>query len=209
MPRLIDRTGDCFGRLVVLACVGRNELKKVLWRCQCKCGNIVDVPSGSLATGNTTSCGCFLKEKITKHGGYNKSSYNTWRAMMRRCYNPKDKDFVRYGAAGVTVCLAWHEYLVFAADMGEPTGSETLDRINTYGNYVYENCRWASLPTQARNVRVRKNSVSGHTGVHLRHKKWYAELTAQKKKFYSSACNTVEEAAAARKELERKHWGVA
>lgn len=30
---------------------------------------------------------------------------------------------------------------------------------------------------------------------------------AKKKKYYSRACNTVEEAAAACKELERKHWG--
>jgi hypothetical protein len=33
-------------------------------------------------------------------------------------------------------------------------------------------------------------------------------ITAKKKKFYSSACSTVEEAVAARKELERIHWGI-
>ena len=36
--------------------------------------------------------------------------------------------------------------------------------------------------------------------------KWYAEITVQKNKYYSKACNTVEEAVEARKELERKHW---
>lgn len=35
------------------------------------------------------------------------------------------------------------------------------------------------------------------------------EITSKGKKFYSKACKTVEEAAAARKELERVHWGVA
>jgi hypothetical protein len=208
MPRLINRVGDRFGRLTVIAHAGRNKLKKVLWQCQCDCGKTVNVPSGSLVTGNTTSCGCFLKETITKHGGWQKSSYNTWRAMMRRCYNLKDKDFSRYGAVGVTVCLDWHDYATFAKDMGEPSGAETLDRIDPYGNYTPENCRWASLPTQARNTRVRKNSDTGVTGVHKRGNKFLAEITAKKKKYYSKVCTTLEEAAKARKELERLHWGV-
>lgn len=208
MPRLIDRTGERFGRLTVLARAGRNKLKKVLWNCQCDCGKTVAVVSGSLATGNTTSCGCLLKETITKHGGWNKSSYNTWRAMMRRCYNPRDKDFARYGAVGITVCPAWHDYATFAADMGEPVGDQTLDRKNPYGDYTQNNARWASLPTQARNTRVRKNSATGITGVHKRGAKFMAEITVKKKKFYSKVFSTVEEAAAARKELERLYWGV-
>lgn len=207
MPRLIDRVGDRFGRLTVVARSGRNSLKKVLWRCQCDCGNTVAVPSGSLVTGNTTSCGCFLKETITKHGGWKKSSYNTWRAMMRRCYNPKDKDYARYGAIGVIVCEEWHDYAKFALDMGEPVGDQTLDRKDPYGSYTKNNSRWASLPTQARNTRVRKNSDTGVTGVHKRNGKFLAEITAKKKKYYSNVCATLEEAAAARKELERLHWG--
>jgi hypothetical protein len=160
--------------------------------------------AGDLTTGNTASCGCVIPN--FKHGGWNKSSYNTWRAMIRRCTNPNDKDYKRYGALGVKVCPQWSDYLQFAKDMGEPSGDETLDRINTYGDYTPENCRWASLPVQARNVRIRANSESGHIGVHMRNKKWYAEITAKKKKFYSKACETIEEAAAARKELERIHW---
>lgn len=209
MPKFIDRTGMRFGRLLVVEEAGRNELKKVLWKCVCDCGNTAVRTSGDLVTGNSVSCGCYLKEKITKHGGWQKSSYNTWRAMMRRCNNPKDKDYKRYGAAGVKVCPQWHDYLQFERDMGEPSGTETLDRIDPYGDYTPENCRWASLPTQARNVRIRKTNSAGVIGVHLRGEKWYAEITAQKKKFYSKACATVEEAAKARKELERLHWGVA
>jgi len=206
MPKFIDRTGQRFGRLLVAEEAGRNSLKKVLWKCICDCGNVAVRTSGDLVTGNSVSCGCYLKEKITKHGGWKKASYNTWRAMLRRCNNPNDKDYKKYGAVGVKVCAQWHDYLQFEKDMGEPIGSETLDRINPYGDYTPENCRWASLPTQARNVRVREDSTSGHTGVHMRYKKWYAEITAKKKKFYSSACNTLEEAVAARKELERIHW---
>ncbi len=209
MGKFVDRTGQRFGRLLVVEEAGRNNLKKVLWKCVCDCGNTVLRVSGDLATGNSVSCGCYLKEKITKHGGWKKSSYNTWRAMMRRCYNQKDKDFLRYGGVGVSVCPQWHDYTVFAKDMGEPVGTQTLDRIDPYGNYTPDNCRWASLPTQARNIRVPADSKTGHIGVHLRGKKWYAEVTVNKKKFYSKACQSIEDAVLARKELERLHWGVA
>lgn len=209
MVKFIDRSGERFGRLAVIERAGRNNFKKVLWKCRCDCGKEVCVTAGSLVTGNTTSCGCYLKEKITKHGGWKNASYNTWRAMIRRCTNPNDKDYAKYGAIGVKVCPQWRNYLQFERDMGEPVGAETLDRVDPYGDYTPENCRWASLPVQARNVRIRENSVSGYTGVHLRGKKWYGEITAKRKKFYSRACDTVEEAAVARKELERIHWGVA
>jgi len=209
MGKFIDRTGQRFGRLLVTEEAGRNTLKKVVWKCTCDCGNVVIKTSGDLVTGNSVSCGCYLKEKITKHGGTGKGSYNTWRAMMRRCYTSHDKDYPKYGGRGVSVFAAWHDYAAFAKDMGEPTGTETLDRIDTYGNYAPTNCRWATPTVQNRNVRVRSGSKSGFVGVNARDNSWYGEITSKGKKFYSKACKTVEEAAAARKELERVHWGVA
>lgn len=207
MGRFVDRSGQRFGKLVAIEQAGRNASKKVLWKCVCDCGKETVVDACSLATGNTQSCGCVVKN--FKHGGWNKSSYNSWRAMMRRCNNINDKDFPRYGGKGISVCERWHDYAAFASDMGEPSGAETLDRINPIGNYEPSNVRWASPTVQARNVSVRKTTASGYTGVHLRAGKWYGEITAKSKKYYSKACETVEEAAAARKELERLHWGVA
>ena len=202
--KLVDRTGQRFGKLVALEQAGRNTLKKVLWKCRCDCGNETIVVSGSLVTNNTTSCGCDAGNY--KHGGTNKGSYNSWRAMLRRCTNPQDKDYKRYGGKGITVCAEWMDYVTFATFMGEPVGKETLDRIDPAGNYEPSNVRWASPTVQARNVKTRKTTVSGHTGVHFRSGKWYGEITAKRTKYYSKACNTVEEAATARKELERLHW---
>lgn len=206
MPKFIDRTGQRFGRLLVVEEAGRNNLKKVMWRCLCDCGKTTVTTAGCLVTGNTTSCGCVVPN--FKHGGWKKASYNTWRAMMRRCNNPSDKDYPRYGAVGVKVHPEWYDYLCFARDMGEPVGAETLDRIDPYGDYAPGNCRWADLPTQARNIRVRKNSESGHVGVNRRGNKWLAEITVNRKKYYAALAATVEDAIAARKELERLHWGV-
>jgi hypothetical protein len=205
--KLVDRTGQVFEKLTVVEQAGRDKLKKVLWRCKCECGNETVVVSGSLVTGNTTSCGCVPPN--FKHGGWNKSSYNTWRAMIRRCTISTDKDYPRYGGKGVSVCPAWMEYKNFVADMGEPEGDETLDRIDTYGNYSPENCRWAGVQTQNRNTRLRVNSTTGFIGVSVVGRRFLAKITVGKKSYYSKLCATVEEAAAARKELERLHWGIA
>jgi len=126
--------------------------------------------------------------------------------MVRRCTNPQDKDYPRYGGVGVSVCPEWLEYPAFVADMGEPVGDETLDRSDTYGNYVRENCRWAGVKAQNRNTRLRANSITRVTGVSVAGKKFMAKISVGKKSYYSKVFNTVEEAAVARKELEKKHW---
>jgi len=205
--KFVDRTGQVFGKLTVFEQAGRDKLKKVLWRCTCECGNETVVVSGSLVTGNTTSCGCTVPN--FKHGGWKKSSYNTWRAMIRRCTISTDKDYLRYGGKGISVCPAWMEYKNFVADMGEPEGDETLDRVDTYGNYSPENCRWAGVQTQNRNTRLRVNSTTGFIGVSVVGRKFLAKISVGKKSYYSKLCATVEEAAAARKELERLHWKTA
>ena len=207
MGKFIDRKGHRYGRLLVLEEAGRNASKKVVWRCLCDCGKETTADACQLTTGGKVSCGCFLKEKITKHGCSGKGSYNTWRAMMRRCYVTHDKDYPRYGGNGVIVCERWHKYENFAVDMGEPSGDETLDRIDVYGNYEPENCRWAGLKTQSRNLRVRANSKTGVIGVSITHSGTYmAKITVGKRSIYSKCFKTLEEAAAARKELERLHW---
>jgi hypothetical protein len=168
------------------------------------------VLSGSLVTKNTTSCGCYLKERITKHGGYGKASYNTWRAMVRRCTVPTDKDYPRWGGSGITVCPEWMKYSNFVKDMGEPESTQTLDRINPYGNYELNNCRWVSPIIQARNIRIPKANKTGVIGViNVYANKWMASITVNKKRYYASVRNSIVEAAADRKELERLHWGKA
>lgn len=207
--KFIDRLGQRFNRLLVVEPAGRDRNKKVLWKCLCDCGQTTVVTSGSLVTGNTTSCGCVLKEAITKHGGTGKGSYNTWRAMMRRCYKELDKDYKNYGGRGIAVHAPWHEYLVFASEVGEPTGKQTLDRIDVDGHYEPGNVRWAEPSVQMRNMRFPKTNKTGVLGVLFHNNRYYANITAQGKKFYSKCFEKLEDAAAARKELERIHWGVA
>lgn len=91
----------------------------------------------------------------TKHGGYlggtESPAHYVWRSMMARCYRPTDKSYKYYGARGITVCDAWHDYTVFVHDMGEPPNGMSLDRIDVNGPYCKTNCRWATSSTQQKN----------------------------------------------------------
>ena len=68
MSRLIDLTGQRFGRLYVL---GRDEnhfghpyRREAFWWCQCSCPEHtkISVCGTALRSGHTTSCGCYQRE---------------------------------------------------------------------------------------------------------------------------------------------------
>lgn len=141
--------GARFGRLVVTAKADRAQH----WSCVCDCGGLKVVHGTNLKAGRTSSCGCLWREQATRHGAAGTPTYTSWRSMINRCTNPKDPSFDRYGAAGVQVDPAWLEYSSFLADMGERPAGTSIDRVDPFGNYCKDNCRWATAVQQARNQR--------------------------------------------------------
>lgn len=69
-----DLTNQKFGKLTVLRLGGLKNDKRC-WICQCDCGSVIEVPTGSLTSGNTTSCGC-IKSKGEEKISNILSSYN-------------------------------------------------------------------------------------------------------------------------------------
>lgn len=64
MGRLIDLTGQKFGRLTVLE---RDLSRKgVYWICRCDCGNIKSILGQHLKSKHTQSCGCLQKERASE-----------------------------------------------------------------------------------------------------------------------------------------------
>lgn len=62
---LKDLTGATYGRLTVVAYVGRYKSDRHhVYLCQCSCGNTIQAHSGSLKKGRIRSCGCLRKEVI-------------------------------------------------------------------------------------------------------------------------------------------------
>lgn len=60
----IDITGQRFGKLVALSPIySGNKEKHTKWKCQCDCGNIVEIDLGNLRSGKTQSCGCTISKQ--------------------------------------------------------------------------------------------------------------------------------------------------
>lgn len=63
--RVIDETGNKYGKLTVLRRVGSDQDKKALWLCQCECGNTTITTGRRLRNGTTNSCGCIKSMQET------------------------------------------------------------------------------------------------------------------------------------------------
>jgi len=66
-PNCIDLVGQRFGRLTVLKVAQRYRENGTgtLWRCQCDCGNFINVWAKYLRSGKTQSCGCYQRERTS------------------------------------------------------------------------------------------------------------------------------------------------
>lgn len=158
MPKFVDFTGMRFGKLTVLKLMPRNKLKQTMWLCECDCGNKKIIVAQSLKDGKTKSCGCYQKEFPSKktHGERWTRLYSIWIGMRKRCYTKTSKSYYCYGKIGITICKEWDKYEVFR-DWANSNGYRdnlTIDRIDPYGNYEPNNCRWATVEEQSINKKI-------------------------------------------------------
>lgn len=164
--RFQDLTGQRFGRLTVLerAVRGSTPGKKhrTYWLCECDCGNVSVVLAEGLKSGNTTSCGCYHREVVSKtimtHKRIEDNVYLKWSAMKARCFNKNTEHYSDYGGRGITVCDRWRDsFDLFYEDVSKlPHFGEdgySLNRIDNDGNYEPGNVEWADSVVQNNNKR--------------------------------------------------------
>lgn len=156
MGKFKTMVGEKFGRLVVDSCAGRTKTRQLRWLCKCECGGETTTVTYKLKSGHTRSCGCLQKERAakaqTRHGLCGSPTYESWRAMIARCTNQKDKSFQWYGLKGIKVCEPWLKFDNFLSDMGERPSGHTIERIDVNAGYEKSNCKWTRANRQQANT---------------------------------------------------------
>ena len=143
-----------------------------------------------------------LNKDQTKH-----YLYRTYGGMKKRCLTKTDKDYERYGGAGVKIDSRWlgpEGFFNFIEDMGDRPEGLTLDRIDSKGDYSKSNCRWADPHMQAKN---KKKSKNNGVSFYKLTNKYRSRITVKGTTYMLGFFNTIEEALEARRLGEIKYLG--
>jgi hypothetical protein len=176
MPKVVDLTGQNFGRLVVVRQAGKrvrpNGSTATKWLCICECGRETIVERFSLISGKVQSCGCLrtelLRARATTHGMSKAPEYRSFVAAKERC-KPNHRQAKDYYDLGRRFLFSsFEEFIAEVGTMEEarrkrglPPGTPLfLERIDNDGNYESGNVKWATRREQNLNRRtVRKLQV--------------------------------------------------
>ena len=165
------KVGDKFHMLTVVKEVERWVYPSGMYRrrflMQCDCGNEPKLLlTSNFITGNTQSCGCFNKEKNTKHGLHESRQYRCWTDIKTRCDKDSAKVYKGYGARGISYCEKWKTCEGLWEDMEEGySDGLTINRRDNDGNYCKENCKWDTKTYQGHQRRKRRGTLCAAIGV--------------------------------------------
>lgn len=158
MPKIVDRTGEKHGRLLVLGLAGLRG-KDRLCRVRCDCGVEKEVVQSKLTTKTKPirSCGCLAKDNHYRtHESTSHKLYSIWNSVIGRCYRPNNQSFKNYGGRGIKVCKEWRENpesFFKWLELNDYGAGLQIDRINNDGNYSPENCRVTTPKINSNNRR--------------------------------------------------------
>ena len=145
-----------------------------------------------------------------------KTVYHKWHDMIRRCYNPKCKNYIHYGARNIIVCDEWKNkengfinfckwILSVGYDENKSGRYQSIDRINVNGNYEPNNCRLATPSIQNGNMRTK--TKTGYKGVllHTSGTIYYTSVKVEGVRYFVGQSKSKNECARMRNEYIIKH----
>lgn len=235
MSRLIDLTGQKFGKLTVIKRVEdhiqSNGRHVVQWMCKCDCGNELIVLGDSLKGKKTKSCGCLqreftktlLKEINTKRNNYNLTDkeygigytskneefyfdLEDYDKIEDYCWFTDDNGYIVARIRGSNKYAKLHRIIL---NCTEHTPVDHKNGKATRNDNRKSNLRIGTYSQNGMNRNVSSNNTSGVTGVtwHKGKQKWTAQITVNNKQISLGSFNDFEDAVKARKEAEDKYFG--
>lgn len=165
--------GERYGRLTVIEYAGSANGSRT-YRCACDCGREIIAVGSSVRKGHTKSCGCYKSDVKSewartsgwqfRHGLSRHPNYTLWQGIHRRCEDPENKSWTRYGGRGIAVCERWsgrHGFPNFLADVGpSPQRGWHLHRVDSDRGYEPGNCQWLS-PAEHNAIHVATRRTAG------------------------------------------------
>ena len=126
------------------------------------------------------------------HGMYGTPTYTSWSSMKKRCDNPKEQSYYRYGGRGISYPILWASFKWFFEDMGLRPDGHTLDRVDPNKDYSKENCQWADSFTQSCS-KAAYNEL-GEKHIQRKRDKFRVEINRKGVKITSRVVDTLEAA---------------
>jgi hypothetical protein len=224
MKILEDLTGQVFGKLTVQDYYGKDKFGKRLWYCICSCGSNKKVITctSNLKRDITKSCGCHRTERIREES-YKIRRYNKYDLTNDYGvgYTYKNQifyfDLIDYELIkDYSWHLSQHGYVasfinnkyIFMHDFIMPHDKDKeVDHINhVHNDNRRDNLRIVTRCQNGMNKKIHSNNTSGVTGVYWvkRQQKWFASITAYKKKYNLGYFSEFQDAVVCRKEAEKQ-----
>jgi hypothetical protein len=237
MGKFIDLTGQTFGRLTIIKRVEKPDNRKgrdIYWLCGCNCGSgkKITVTTSAIKSGNTLSCGCIKKERLTEYNTINKKKYNTYTFCDDYYigYTNKNEPFYfdannydlikdycwMIGNHGYVMTCIYKENkkytLLFHRLITDCPENMEVDHINglvSRNDNRKNNLRICTHQENLCNYPTPKNNKSGCKGVYFcnTHQVWKACITHQNKRYNLGSYKNKEDAIFARKNAEIKFFG--
>lgn len=158
----MEYIGKKYNNWTIIDFIGQGKHLESLFRVRCDCGNEEIKAISAITKKKSKECkNCF--SGAIKHGLSKTHLNKIWRDIKARTNpNNKSSNIRNYAKLKISICEEWaNDFMAFYnwslangySDEKLPNGKHkwTIDRINVYGDYCPENCRWVTMKEQCRN----------------------------------------------------------